>query len=178
MTMSFRDRVLKLYLLGFDANEIAQTLTLDSKRNVTVEEVLAALAEARELLSALPTLEDVRAEVGQALERARIFQKDLLAIYQNMLRNYNAMMEGLTEHPDGTPVVGVRPADIATMADKIMKIDQERVTALLNTLKMLSHVGTPTAGALPANASIANAINIQELVEELVAEVVDEEAQR
>nr|6V1I_A Chain A, Small terminase protein [Oshimavirus P7426]6V1I_B Chain B, Small terminase protein [Oshimavirus P7426]6V1I_C Chain C, Small terminase protein [Oshimavirus P7426]6V1I_D Chain D, Small terminase protein [Oshimavirus P7426]6V1I_E Chain E, Small terminase protein [Oshimavirus P7426]6V1I_F Chain F, Small terminase protein [Oshimavirus P7426]6V1I_G Chain G, Small terminase protein [Oshimavirus P7426]6V1I_H Chain H, Small terminase protein [Oshimavirus P7426]6V1I_I Chain I, Small termi len=167
MSVSFRDRVLKLYLLGFDPSEIAQTLSLDAKRKVTEEEVLHVLAEARELLSALPSLEDIRAEVGQALERARIFQKDLLAIYQNMLRNYNAMMEGLTEHPDGTPVIGVRPADIAAMADRIMKIDQERITALLNSLKVLGHVGSTTAGALPSATELVS-------VEELVAEVADE----
>ncbi|QAY18160.1 hypothetical protein [Thermus phage TSP4] len=79
-----------------------------------------------------------------------------------MLRNYNAMLEGLTEHPDGSPVIPVRPSDIAAMADRIMKIDQERVTALLNTLKVMNTLQPPaSAPALPAHLD----------VDELVVEV-------
>ena len=160
--MNFKDRVLKLHLLGFDPSEIATTLTLDTKRNVSVEEVLEVLNELRSTLAVLPSLDDIRSEVGEALERARVFQKDLLAVYQNMLRNYNAMLEGLTEHPDGSPVIPVRPSDIASMADRIMKIDQERVTALLNTLKVMNTLQPPTnAPALPAHLD----------VDELVVEV-------
>ncbi len=165
--MKFRERVLKLYLLGFDIQEIVTTLTLDTKRKVSEEEVVAALNEARELLSALPSIEDIRAEVGQALERAKMFQKDLLAIYQNMLRNYNAMLEGLTEHEDGTPVIGVRPTDIAAMADRIMRIDQERVNALINTVRTLGSLA-PTP-ALPAASDVVS-------VSDLVVEVLDDKA--
>lgn len=163
--LSFKDRVLKLYLLGFDPQEIATTLTLDTKREVKPEEVMAALAEIRSTLAVLPSIDDIRSEVGEALERARVFQKDLLAVYQNMLRNYNAMLEGLSEHPDGSPVIPVRPSDIAAMADRIMKIDQERVTALLNTLKVMQSLTPPSQPpALPAE------LNLEELVVEVVNE--------
>lgn len=165
-----KDRVLKLYLLGFDPKEIADTLTLDTKKPVSVEEVLDILAELRSTLAVLPSLEDIRSEVGEALERAKVFQKDLLAVYQNMLRNYNAMLEGLREHPDGTPVVPVRPSDIASMADRIMKIDQERVNALLNTLKVMNSLQPPNqTPALPEHLSV------QELVVEVDAVEIEAE---
>lgn len=157
-----KQRIIKLYLLGFDAKEIATTIQLDTKRSFSEEQVIAVLHEARLEMSAMPSIEDIRAEVGQSLERAKLMQKDLLVIYQNMLRNYNAMMEGLTEHEDGTPVIGVRPSDIAAMADRIMKIDHERINALINSLKILNGLSA-TAPALPGQS----VLSVADLVDEV-----------
>lgn len=155
------DRLRKLHLLGFKKSEQHTILESEFSCKLTALEFEKLYSEMDAGLGELPEMADLRRDLGQTWARAEMLQNDLLEIYSGMRRNYNAAQMGVREHDDGTPVINVRPTEIVAVADKIMKIDQERVNSRINAAKMLQiaapsvPAGTAGAGygALPGSIS-------------------------
>lgn len=144
------ERLKKLHLLGFKKDEQKGIIEMEFATKLTLLEFDELWTEMHAGMSAMPELADLKRDLGQTWARAEMLQNDLLGIYSGMLRNYNAAQTGAREHDDGTPVIAVRPTEIVAVADKIMKIDQERVVSRMNAAKMLQITAPPSAGsALP-----------------------------
>ncbi len=58
-----------------------------------------------------------------------MFLSDLLTVYQDMLLNHRADLDGLFNHPDGRPVKPVKPLELAAMAEKITSLERKMIEA-------------------------------------------------
>lgn len=137
------ERCKKLFLLGFNKDEIKPIIEVEFKLELTNLDWDLLYGEMRDGMKFIPDVQDIKAALGETWGRSRLLQSDLLQVYQTMLRNYEAHMQGLREHPDGTPVISVRPLDLAAMAEKLSKFDQERVTSMMNVSKALALLEPP-----------------------------------
>lgn len=153
------ERTRKLHLLGFTKDEQKAIIETELKTVITHLEFEDIYQEMRGELSVMPELTDIKHALGETWSRASLLQNDLLGVYQQMLRNFNAHMRGLREHEDdGTPVIAVRPSEIAAMADRISKFDQERTTSMMNAakaLQMLAPPAPPSGGPPPPSVLMA-----------------------
>lgn len=144
------ERLKKLHLMGFKKEEQHSILEVEFAVKLSLLEFDTLYSEMTALLGEMPDTAELKRDLGQTWARAEMLQNDLLGIYSGMMRNYNAAQRGEREHEDGTPVIGVRPTEIVAVADKIMKIDQERVISRMNAAKLLQITAPPTPGvALP-----------------------------
>lgn len=133
----FVQRAVQLRLMGFAKQEM---------RGILTEELAHAPSEEEweEIEQGLKTslrdftldTDETNEDLNLFLKRSEWIQQQLLSVLNSMLRNYNAQTEGRVEHvnPDGTvePVLPVKPSDIATMGEKILKLDQDRLAARLS----------------------------------------------
>lgn len=143
---ALHDRVLRLRLLGFEKAEIGPILAREFEREIPASELDEVWGRIDERLAEQPQVRQLKTLLGLSWARQDMMLSDLLAVYQLMVKNFNAMAEGLKEHPDGTPVIAVRATELAAVADRIMKIDQERVASTVAALRMLPELEGAPAG--------------------------------
>lgn len=131
-------RLLELEAIGFDRQEILPILSAEFKRDISPSDWTALLAYAEDRMSRHdPELAAINRQFNVTLNRMAYIKGVLLGVFQHMVKNYNATLEGKVEHdPDPVtgevyPVLAVKPLDLAAMAEKIIKLDQEELAALL-----------------------------------------------
>lgn len=137
-------RCQELQTMGFKGDELKLILEAEFTFALTGAEFQRIVqdAKARAQHFELDTRE-ANEGYNQTLRRMDYVQSILLSVFQNMVKNYNAASQGRVEHdPDPEtgevyPVTAVKPMDLANMGEKILKIDQERVSAMLSYPKHL-----------------------------------------
>lgn len=161
------ERAKQLKLMGFRKDEVRPVLEAEHGISLTLPEYEELWKKLLAALGQMPEVSDVKQEIGQAWERSKLIQSDLLAVYQLLVRNFNAYMDGQTEIVDPVtgdvrPVIPVRANDLISVADKVLKIDQERVTSMLNSLKVIPALEAPPeepTPALPGHSMLATLID-------------------
>ena len=140
---SLVSRASALHLMGFTKKEIKPILESEQKMALLDAEVDQVWQQVQGKLKGFELDKDsADADLNLYLKRSDWIQSQLLVVFNNMLTNHNAMLEGKVEHDpeeDGLvkPVIPVKALDIAAMGEKIMKIDQERLAAKLSYPKSL-----------------------------------------
>ena len=164
------ERFNQLLVMGFDQNEIRSILQMEFSYGLTDNEYKKVVALARSIQSNYNYDQGhVNQEYHHTVQRMSYVQKVLLSAFQQMIKNYNAAMEGRIEHdPDPEtgevhPVVAVRALDLATMGEKIMKIDNDRLSALLNYPKAVQ----------AAKAALPEATKQHKTLEQVASQFVD-----
>lgn len=139
------ERVKRLHLLSFNKEEIKPIIEAEYGVSITHADFNLLYEAMREELATMPEVKAIKRKLGESWSRMDMLKTDLLTIYQTMLRNYNAWIAGKTEHDDedGGPVIAVKPSDIAQMAERIAKFDQDTVVSQLNALKVLPQFELP-----------------------------------
>lgn len=134
----------QLLAMGFNSAEIKPILQMEFSYALKEKEFQRVVERAQSIQAEYAYDEtSVHQHFNQAVQRMTYVQQVLLSAFQQMIKNYNAGMEGKVEHdPDPDtgevfPVVAVRPLDLAAMGEKIMKIDNDRLSAMLNYPKAL-----------------------------------------
>jgi hypothetical protein len=137
-------RCQELQTMGFKGDELKLILEAEFTFALTYPEFQKIVQDAKARQQHFEL--DTRAThegYNQTLRRMDYIQSILLSVFQNMVKNYNAASHGQVEHePDPEtgevyPVTAVKPMDLANMGEKILKIDQERVAAMLSYPKLL-----------------------------------------
>lgn len=135
---AFAERAIELKLMGFRKNEWQEIVADQFGVIPTQEEFEQIEMTIKAALREFHVEADLANEdLNLYLRRSSWIQEQLLNIFNNMLRNYNALVEGKIEHdpdPDGNiaPVLPVKPNEIAAMGEKILKLDQERLAAQMS----------------------------------------------
>ena len=99
-------QVLLLRGLNYSVNEIAESLSIGSGTALKILD--AADAAFREM----PPMELAEAAYGSYLVANSAVADELVSLYQDLKKNYEAHKQGLTRHPDGTPVLKAYPKDM------------------------------------------------------------------
>lgn len=163
------ERLRKLHLLGFTQQEQQATIQVEFATKLTAFEFAQLHAEMKAELAVLPELNELKYSLGETWARQDMIQNDLLGIYQQMIRNFNAQQRGLREHEDNNdPVIAVRPTEIVSVGDKIIKIDQERAMSKITALKLLQTAEPSRApgGSLPGPPTAVVLSSLSEDVED------------
>lgn len=153
------EKVRGLMLLEFRAEEMVDAVALVAGHPVDVESVQLAIDAVKGAWMDNPEGDDLKLGLAQHWGRSRMFQRDLLGMYSDMIASYNAISNGEIELPDGRPVQKVKPADIAAMAALIQKLDADH---LGSRIKARQELFAPKAAprveqeARPALALAAN----------------------
>lgn len=121
-------RVRKMILLGFGKKDIHESLSLNQWVD-SEEETMAYIELLHRIWDEIPASSRLRSEEGRSYARAEMFISDLMDIYQNSLRNYYGTLNGEIEHPDGTPVVETKSNEVASLAERIIKIETQLLSA-------------------------------------------------
>src|SRR5690606_18932591 len=113
-------RLLELEAIGFDRQEILPILSAGFKRDSPPSDWTALLAYAEDRMSRHdPELAAINRQFNVTLNRMAYIKGVLLGVFQHMVKNYNATLEGKVEHdPDPVtgevyPVLAVKPLDLA-----------------------------------------------------------------
>lgn len=167
-------RTLELQTMGFKGQELKLILEAEFTFALTGPEFQGILrdAEQRQQHYELDA-RDAHAGYNQTLQRMNYVQEILLSVFQNMVKNYNAASAGKMEHDpdpetgDVYPVTAIKPLDLAVMGEKILKIDQERVAAMLSYPKLLK--------SAEATAQLENTPTTPKQLAAAVADLYDED---
>lgn len=120
-------RVRQLLLLDFTLHEMGPSLEQAMGVAVPLLEIQDHVTWLQEAWREHPEAEQLMGEQGQAYARGRMLLRDLLSVYQDMLANHKAGVEGLFSHGDGRPVLPVKALEVASMAEKITKLEADLV---------------------------------------------------
>jgi hypothetical protein len=131
-------RVHELWTMGFTKQEVKPIVEAEFSHALTESEFAEVFRTAQQERRQYSfDISPVHAEYHQTLQRMQYVQGVLLNVFQSMQKNFQAAMEGRMEHdPDPDtgevhPVIAVKPLELAAMGEKILKIDQDRVSAML-----------------------------------------------
>jgi hypothetical protein len=166
-------RTIELQAMGFTKPEIKPILEAEQAYALTPSEYDEVFKGAKAQQSAYEfETGPIHEQYNKTLQRMDYVQNVLLNAFQQMIKNYNAAQEGRMEHDpdpetgDVHPVVAVKALDLAAMGEKIIKIDQERVSAMLSYPR---HVMAARAARVSENAARPPAL------EAITAQFVDDD---
>lgn len=120
-------RVRQMLLLEFTLDEMLAPLEQALSGPVSLVDVRKHVTYLQDIWRELPQAEQVSEDHGRADARARMMLRELLTVYQDMLANHKAGVEGLFSHADGRPVLPVKALEVASMVEKIVKLENELV---------------------------------------------------
>lgn len=144
-------RVKRMLLMGFNNVEMLPSLEQGVSFPVTLLDVDECVDYIQAEWDARPEAKEVRLAENELWQRSSMFKNDMLDLYQKMLRNAVATLEGEYTHPDDTPVIATKPSEVAAMAEKILKIERDvtkeknDVLRLLGAASSLSDTSTTNA---------------------------------
>jgi hypothetical protein len=131
-------RILELITMGFTKAELKPVIEAEFSYALShpeFDELFQDAKQQRERYDFDPG--PIHGEYHQTLQRMNYVQGVMLNVFQLMQKNFQAAMEGRAEHdPDPEtgevyPVIAVKPLELASLGEKILKIDQDRVSAIL-----------------------------------------------
>lgn len=130
-------RVKRMLLMGFSNVEMLPSLERGISFPVTLSDVDDCVDYIHAEWDTRPETKEVRLAENELWQRSLMFKNDMLDLYQKMLRNAIATLEGEYTHPDNTPVIPTKPAEVAAMAEKILKIERDVVKEKNDVLRLL-----------------------------------------
>lgn len=130
-------RVKKMMLLGFASSEMVESVQQAVGVPVDILDVEECIEYIQQEWNSLPVADEVKSSENELWQRSEMFKSDMLDLYQRTLENALATLNGEYTHKDGTPVIATKPADVAAMAEKILKIEREVVKEKRETLRTL-----------------------------------------
>jgi len=156
--------------MGFSWSEVRSILSTEYTYALTAGEFRDIRDGIEDTLSDFDdSLDSADRDMNIALMRMDQIQNDLLGIYQRMLQHYTASQQGQDEFDDGTPVFHVKPADIVSLGERIIKLDQDRISARLQypsakaaSMQALAATQPAQQLQLPSSSDFADTYDVEE----------------